>query len=231
MEIHENIEIIDLALKYGDILILGDLQLGQEEYLNRGGVLVPRFQTEDILNRIKYILDNCDGVKKIVFNGDIKHEFGRISSQEWNSITKLIEELVDKYEIVIVKGNHDVLLEPVLKKYKSKIKLVNSYVVNDIMICHGDKLMPIPSKVVIIGHEHPAVSFPEKPREKYKCFLKGKWKKNILIVMPSFSMLTIGTDVTNEKFLSPYLKEGVKDFEVYAVEDKVYHFGKIKNLL
>ena len=231
MKIHKNIEIVDLALKYKDILILGDLQLGQEEYLNRRGILVPRFQTEDTLNRIRYILDNCIDLKKIVFNGDIKHEFGRISSQEWNSITKLIEELIDKYEIIMVRGNHDVLIEHVLKKYNSKIKLVDSYVVDNITISHGDKLISKPSEVVVIGHEHPAVSFPEKPREKYKCFLKGKWKDNTLIVMPSFSMLTIGTDVTNEKFLSPYLKGSVKYFEVYVVEDKVYHFGKLKNLL
>ncbi|MDP3917265.1 MAG: metallophosphoesterase [Nanoarchaeota archaeon] len=230
MEIHPKIEIVDLALKYKDILILGDLQLGYEDYLNKNGIMVPRFQTEDTLNKIRGILDNVN-VKIIVFNGDVKHQFSGISPQEWDSVEMLIEELIEKYKIVIVKGNHDNLLEPILKKYKGKIELVNSYKVDNITIVHGDKIIPNPSEIIIIGHEHPAIGFKEKPNEKYKCFLKGKWNKHILIVMPSFNMLTIGSDVSKEKILSPYLKTNLEDYNVYVVEDKTYCFGKLKNIL
>jgi len=220
---------VDLALKYKDILILGDLQLGYEEYLNREGVMVPRFQTEDIMGRIRHILSSCD-VKKIIFNGDIKHHFGNILPQEWNAITKLIEDLIYKYEIIMVKGNHDVLLGPILNKFGDKIKFVDYFEVGDVLITHGDKVLPNAKKVIIIGHEHPAVSFSEKPGEKYKCFLVGKWKGHKLIVMPSFNMLTVGTDMTKEKVLSPYLEEDLGNFEVYVVEDRVYNFGKLKNI-
>ena len=229
MEIHKNIEIVDLALRYRDVLILGDLQLGYEDYLNKKGVLVPRFQTEDVLGRVREILDNTK-VKKIIFNGDIKHHFGRISPQEWDSITRLMEDLVDKYEVIIVKGNHDVLIEPILRKFEDKIKLVNYFEIDDLFITHGDKIMPNLGKIIVIGHEHPAVSFGEKPGEKYKCFLKGKWKGHTLIVMPSFNMLTVGSDIKREKFLSPYLKGSLTNFEIYVAEDKTYYFGKIKNL-
>ncbi|MBT3865890.1 metallophosphoesterase [Candidatus Woesearchaeota archaeon] len=229
MNIHEDIEIVDLALRHGEVLILGDLQLGYEDYLNKKGVLVPRFQTEDVLGRIREILENTR-VKKIVFNGDIKHHFGRISPQEWDSVTRLMEDLVDKYEVIIVKGNHDVLIEPILKRFKDKIKLVDYFEIDDLFITHGDKIMPNPGKIIVIGHEHPAVSFGEKPGEKYKCFLKGKWGGHKLIVMPSFNMLTAGSDIKREKFLSPYLKGNLNNFEIYVVEDKTYYFGKIKNL-
>lgn len=230
MEIYKGIEIIDLALRYKDILILGDLQLGYEEHLNKNGIMAPRFQRDDVIERLACILSERSGIKKIIFNGDIKHQFGSISSQEWDSISKLLENLIDKYEIIIVKGNHDVLIGPILKRYKEKIKLVDFYKIDDLMILHGDKILPCQNKVMIIGHEHPAISFREKPGEKYKCFLKGKWKGNALIVMPSFSMLTIGTDLMQERFLSPYLKENINDFEIYVVEDKVYNFGKLKNI-
>lgn len=229
MKIHEDIEIVDLALKYRDVLILGDLQLGYEDYLNKKGVLVPRFQTEDVLGRIREILDNTR-VKRIVFNGDIKHHFGRISPQEWDSITRLMEDLVDKYEVIVVKGNHDVLIEPLLKRFRDKVKIVDYFEIDDLFITHGDKIMPNSGKVIIIGHEHPAVSFGEKPGEKYKCFLKGKWKGHSLIVMPSFNMLTVGSDVKREKLLSPYLKGRLDSFEIFVVEDKPYYFGRIKNL-
>jgi len=230
MEIHKGIEIVDLALKYGDILILGDLQLGYEEYLNRNGILVPRFQTEDILKRIRGILENTKGIKKIIFNGDIKHQFGGISPQEWDSVSSLIEELIESYEIVMIKGNHDVLLKPILKKYGDKIKLIDYYTDGKVTIVHGDKIIPNLTEIIIIGHEHPAIGFSEKPNEKFKCFLKGVWNKHILIVMPSFNMLTIGTDVTDGKVLSPYLKQDLENFDVYAVEDKTYYFGKLKNI-
>ena len=230
MEIYEGIEIVDLALKYRDTLILGDLQLGYEEHLNKQGVMIPRFQTEDIIKRLDKIIDSCEGLRRIVFNGDVKHEFGSISSQEWDSITRLVDRLIEKYEVIMIKGNHDILLEPVLRKYKDKIKLVDSFSIGDVLIIHGDKIHAAPKKVIIIGHEHPAVSFGERPDEKFKCFLKGEWKGHVLIAMPSFNMLTVGTDITGGGRLSPYLKGlDIDNFDVHVVEDKVYYFGKIKN--
>ncbi len=229
MQIHKDLEIVDLALKYGETVILGDLQLGYEDYLNKNGVMVPRFQTEDVLGRIRHILEN-NQISRVIFNGDIKHHFGKISSQEWDSVTRLMEDLVGKYEVIIVKGNHDVMISPILKRFGNKIKLVDFFSLDDLFITHGDKIMPNTGKVIIIGHEHPAISFGEKPWEKYKCFLKGKWNKHELIVMPSFNMLTIGSDIHYGKFLSPYLKKGLKNFEIYVVEDKIYYFGKVKNL-
>lgn len=228
MQIHKDIEIVDLALKYEETLILGDLQLGYEDYLNKKGVMVPRFQTEDVLGRIRHILEN-NKIKRIIFNGDIKHHFGIISPQEWDAVTRLFEELVNKYEIIVVKGNHDVMIGPILRRFKD-IELVDFFELDDLFIIHGDKILPNTGKIIIMGHEHPAVSFGEKPGEKYKCFLKGKWEKHPLIVMPSFNMLTVGSDIHHGKFLSPYLKKGLKNFEIYIVEDKTYYFGKVKDL-
>tara|TARA_Y100000310_G_scaffold342483_1_gene445952 strand:- start:813 stop:1514 length:702 start_codon:yes stop_codon:yes gene_type:complete len=232
MEIYDGLKIVDLALKYEDTLVIGDLQLGYEEYLNGKGVFVPRFQTDDILNRIRKILKRCKGIKRIVFNGDIKHEFGKISRQEWDSVKKLICELVEKYEVVMVKGNHDVLLEPILDKYGEKIKLVNEFVLGDLLIAHGDKeiLNSQSKKVIVIAHEHPAVGFSERPGEKFKCFLRGKWKGSVLIVLPSFCDLIEGSDIREEKKLSPYLQGNISNFEVFVVEDTVYNFGKLKNI-
>ncbi len=230
MEIYKGITIVDLALRYKDFLILGDLQLGYEEHLNKHGIMVPRFQKEDVIGRIKNILASSKGIKTIILNGDVKHQFGGIYSQEWNAISELLEYLVKKYAVIIVKGNHDVMIGPILKKFNEKVKLVNFFQIDDILITHGDKILPNPAHVMIIGHEHPAVSFREKPGEKYKCFLKGKWKGHVLIVMPSFNMLNAGTDMTKEHVLSPYLKDDLGNFEVYVIEDKAYNFGKLKEI-
>jgi len=60
--------------------------------------------------------------------------------------------------------------------------------------------------------------------------LYGSWKNKKLIVMPSFLTATVGYDLRNEKTHSPFLKQGLDYFDVYIVGDKVYKFGKLKNI-
>lgn len=234
MEIQHNIQIIDLALylaKYQTI-ILSDFHLGYEESLNEQGVLIPKFRFKDMMLRLKNILDKIKP-KLIIINGDLKHEFGQISSAEWKNTLELIDFLSKYGKVILIKGNHDNILEPIANK--RDMKIVTSYSVDNIYVCHGHRIPDSKefskSKTIIIGHEHPAVSLTDNIRvEKFKCFLKGKYKRKILIVMPSFNLVTEGTDITKEKLLSPFLHQDLSNFDVYLVEDKVYKFGKLKNL-
>jgi putative SbcD/Mre11-related phosphoesterase len=234
MKIHENIEIIDLALylKKEKAIVISDLHIGIEESLNKKGILIPRFQFNDFLNKLKLIFKEVE-VKRIVFNGDLKHEFGEISKQEWNNLLKLFEFLKNK-EIIIIKGNHDPILKPIAEKYN--LKLIESYNLDNITILHGDKRLINLNKILIIGHEHPAIVLKKGIRtEKYSCFLKGKYNNHELIVMPSFNLLTYGTNVLKEKLLSPFIRN-LDDFEVYISEpnekrlSKALYFGKIKDI-
>jgi len=227
MNITEGIEIVDLGLylKKQKTLIVSDLHIGYEEALNKQGYLVPIFQFEDIFERLKKIIEKVFP-KRIIINGDLKHEFGTISHQEWNGVLRLLDFLKDM-EIILVKGNHDNILGPIVDK--RNIKVVERYDIDDISIIHGNKIIENTNKIIIIGHEHPTISFKERPDEKYKCFLKGKWKSQDLIVIPSLLSIP-GTDIKREKLLSPYLQQNLEDFEVFVVEDKVYKFGKLRNL-
>ncbi len=176
-------------------------------------------------------------IKTIVINGDLKHEFGEISRQEWSDCLALIDFLAARCEqIVLVKGNHDTILGPIARK--RNLEVVDSYTVNDIFIAHGHKLpekeLAKTIKTIIIGHEHPAVNLTEAAKtEKYKCFLKGSWHGRNLIVQPSFNLITEGADVAKQKLLSPFLQRGVENFEIFVVDDKkneLLYFGKIKEL-
>jgi len=60
--------------------------------------------------------------------------------------------------------------------------------------------------------------------------IKGKYKNKLLIVQPSFNIMTIGTDVTKERIQSPLITN-IKDFKIFIVEDKVYDFGKVKDFI
>ncbi len=233
LQLSNDLELIDLSLRYKDCLVLGDIQIGYEESLNKQGILIPRRDIEETIQRIDRILAQTN-IKTIVFNGDLKHEFGTISRQEWKDVTALLEHLKKKgYKLIVIKGNHDVILGPIVEKLN--IKLVDYYHIDNITILHGDKILPNLSDIIIIGHEHPAISFPERRDEKYKCFLVGTWHEKKLVVLPSFNTLTIGTDISKEETLSPFLNQDLSAFKVYVVEEehgdsRILSFGSLKQM-
>ncbi|MEK6947349.1 MAG: metallophosphoesterase, partial [Nanoarchaeota archaeon] len=222
MNILGKIKAIDLALYLDSTLVISDVHIGYEEALNKRGMMIPRLQFGEMIKRIEKILSEAGKVEKIIVNGDLKHEFGTISEQEWRNVLKFLDLLAKHCnEVILIKGNHDMILGPIARK--RNVKVVDYYLINKILITHGDK---IPSKdvlqqasTIIIGHEHPAVSLKDGARvETFKCFLKGKYKGKNLIVLPSFNEVIKGTNIMRDKTLSPFLKQNLDDFEVFAVE-------------
>lgn len=231
MEIVPGVEIRDLSLylKREKVLVLSDFHIGLEEALNKQGYLMPRFQFDDIIKRLKKILDGLE-LKKIVILGDLKHEFGTISETEWRQTLQLLDFLTAYCnDIILIKGNHDTIIGPIAAK--RNVKLRKFLRLGDFFLSHGDVLKSADAKVMIIGHEHPAVGLKNGPRvEVYKCFLKGKFNGKTLIVVPSFNLVTEGTDVLKDETLSPFLSKNISSFEVFIVSDEVYYFGRLKNL-
>ena len=226
-----DIEIVGLGLRIGRTLVISDLQLGYEEALTKQGVMLPRFQAKDIMKRLEEMLRTAKP-ETVVINGDLKHEFGTISDQEWRDALQVFDLLLKYAEkVVVVKGNHDVVLGPLARK--RGIAVVESYETGKVLIVHGHKEIRIPEniKMVVIGHEHPAITVREERRaERFKCFLKGKYNGKGLIVMPSMNLLTEGMDITQSRSFSPFLKKERGSFEVFIIADKVYAFGKLANL-
>jgi len=234
MEILDGFEIIDLGLyiKKHKILIIADIHIGYEEALNKQGFLVPRFQLKEVLTRLENILSKVKPTT-IIINGDIKHEFGEISDQEWRDTLKVLDFL-SKYakKIILIKGNHDTILGPIAKK--RNVEIVEGFTIGDIYITHGHEIPTkidfSKSKTTIIGHEHPAVGLRKGSRlENFKCFLLGKWKGKNIIVMPSFNLVVEGTDILQEELISPFLTN-IDNYYVYIVADKIYKFKKVKDL-
>ncbi len=233
-KIFEGIYIIGKALwlEKVKILVIADLHIGYEEYLNELGIAIPRQQFKLMHEELKNLL-NLLKPKLIVINGDLKHEFGEISKQEWNETLAILDLCLKHAKVVLVKGNHDTILEPIARK--KNVKIVDYYVVDSIVITHGHKILneffDKQIKTIVIAHEHPAISLREGIKvEKYKCWLIGRWHNKKLIVMPSF-MYIEGSDITKEMLLSPFLtKVNLDNFEIYIVADKVYKFGKLKML-
>ncbi len=245
MQILPSVEIVNLGLYIVKLnsLVISDLHIGYEESLNRRGVMIPRLHFGDVVSSINYAFHLLQPLLKrskkekldsIIVNGDLKHEFGAISAQEWREILKLLDIFAEHCKkIVLIKGNHDVMLAPVARK--RNIEVVQDYSSNGFFICHGHKIPEKPefrkAKTVIIGNEHPAVSIRDGPRtELFKCFLKGTFSGKKIVVLPSINPVTVGTDVLKEKFISPFLKNGINSYEVFVAADNAYYFGKVKDL-
>ena len=234
MNILPIIEIVDLAIYFDSTLVIADVHIGYEEALNKQGILVPRLQFEEMVKRMERIFNSLQGkkIERVVVNGDLKHEFGTISEQEWRNTLKFLDLLAKHCnEVILIKGNHDTILGPIARK--RNVKVLDYFSVDKVLVAHGNKVPEIYKNynTIIIGHEHPAVSLKEGPRvEQFKCFLKGKYKGKNLIVQPSFNTIIEGTDILRDEILSPFLQQNLDNFDVYIVEDKVYEFGKLKNL-
>ncbi|MBI5871592.1 metallophosphoesterase [archaeon] len=216
--IDKNIEIrgLGLFIKRHKMLVVSDFHLGFEEYLREKGILVPRQNLEWIIRQLKEILKKIKP-KIIVVNGDLKHEFGKVSRQEWKECFEILYFLKKNCrQLILVKGNHDVAIKPILRRFD--VKIMDYLKIGSIMITHGHKLGQLNLKnvkVIITAHEHPAFEVSEGiKKEKFKAYYAGKWKGKKLIMQPSFNMLSIGS--------KPRLKFKIE--RVYAVGDRIYEF-------
>lgn len=227
-------KIIDSALLIEDYLIISDLHLGYEGALNAQGFMIPRIQYKKILKRLKEILSRTDA-KKIIVNGDLKHEFGKISKQEFKEIEDFINFLKEEFnEIILIKGNHDNFTRFIAEN--KGLQVYDNYSVENFLVLHGDKIPEnqIKEDNIIIGHEHPSIGLRSGERvEKIKCFLKGNWNNKNIIIMPSFNFISEGSDILREKSISPFLKGiSLDEFEVFGIENfEVLPFGQLNNIL
>lgn len=217
-------------------LIISDIHIGYEEAMNKQGILLPRIYFQHLSEKAKNLLKTYD-ITKVIINGDLKHEFGNISTTEWRQTLQFLD-LFKKQEIIIIKGNHDTIIDPIAQK--RNVTVATYYCIGDILVVHGDKELDIVKfekehnqkiNTIIIGHEHPAITLRSENRsETFKCFLVGAYKKRTLIVAPSFNEVTEGTNVLREQILSPFLKKNLLSCEVYICGDEVYYFGELRNL-
>jgi hypothetical protein len=227
MKITDRISFIGLNLLFERILVIADPHIGLEEALHRRGVLLPSTQSAELVKEISKVPKNS--YDEVVIAGDLKHEFGTILSQEWKDITTLLDFFGSK-NITAVKGNHDILLDPVLKK--RGLNVVPWVKRKEVLITHGDRepdnLKGV--KTIIMGHEHPAIRISDGPRsEIFKAFIMTTYKRRRLIVMPSINPLIGGSDFLTSRHMSPLLKN--KPARVFVVEDKVYDFGTLPRQL
>ncbi len=215
------------------VLVIGDLHLGYEESLNERGFFVSRSVLKNVLDYFEKFFKKFGRFDKIILLGDVKHEFGKISRQEWGEVIEVVESFKKKCEeIIIVKGNHDKILEPVIRRYEY-VRFVDYYIFEEFCFLHGDReFKEIYSKEIkywIVGHGHPAIKISDGVKmEKYKCFLYGKYKDKRVVIVPSFIEVSEGSD-PRESDLGLFFDLNYNKCGVFVVSEdfEVLDFGKL----
>ena len=230
-----------------DILVIGDLHIGYDERFGRS---IGQVQLENILEKLEGIFKQIKElgvrVKEVILLGDVKHYFGEISDIEWRETLSLLDYIKVKSrgaKIIIIKGNHDNILEPIIKKRNIDLKDYYFVSIGGKKYCflHGDKMFEqcLDADWLLFGHWHPSITLSDNyKRERFKCFLKGKWKRKNVIIFPSFSDIKYGSDLNNlkdenDKFSFIKYKDIIK-FEVIIYnndEKKGYNFGKLDKII
>lgn len=195
-----------------EVLVIADLHLGWEAALEEDGLSLPRVQTAKIES---YVRDLIDGVSpsKLVVAGDLKHNFSRNLTQEWQDVSRFVRGLSEAVPIEVVKGNHDNFLALILREVDTPLSRETD--VGGVRIIHGHAGVRSDAPTVI-GHIHPSVGLRDgvDAAVKDRCFLYSE-DANMLI-LPALSLVASGLDVVEQPDSdrsSPLLPEdGLADF-------------------
>jgi putative SbcD/Mre11-related phosphoesterase len=141
-------------------LVIADPHLGWEMALRNKGIHVPS-QSVKLLQKLVAVLSKYKPDTLLIL-GDVKYTVVAAEPGEWHDIPDFFNDLKNYVkDIVIVRGNHDANLEPLLPENVTLLP-ASGTVIGDIGLFHGHK-WPSPAllkcKTFIMGHLHPVVVF------------------------------------------------------------------------
>ena len=224
-------------------LILSDLHYGVEAEMLRGGVWVPNRST-DRTEKILELLKQTKS-KRLILLGDVKHQVPHNSKQQRTDLEQFFMAVGRIAKVEIVPGNHDGGLVDIIPS-DVKFHKSDGFVIGEIGMVHGHAWPSqevMNSKVLVMGHEHPALSFRDRLDKLHSepCWLRAPMLEHErydkvpeqLIVMPAFGELA-GRTMNREplKGLGPVLRNGLADLSKARVETlEGLDFGELGNLI
>ncbi len=199
------------------MVVFADIHLGYEEYMARHGVFIPRAQLRYAKRSLERVFAATGRVKRVVIDGDLKHNFDRLTRQERVEVAELLEYLYGYAdEVIVVRGNHDNYVSIVLSDYGAELveRLELSTPAGRVLLVHGHRE---PSDlgewdIVVIGHEHPSIGIVDSLGlvTKTPCYLKAPLDTGgTLLVLPALGTYQSGTRVSldRENYLSPITRK------------------------
>jgi len=179
-----------------DSLVIADLHIGMENEYSARGISVPSM-LEEMEDRVLELLD-VSMASRVVILGDLKHSIPWAGWEEYSKLPQAIEKIRERAEVVLVKGNHDSLIERLLD-----VEVTSELEIGGVKLLHGHRVLEEASDYILMAHSHPAIVFHDSlgvTREKAwieaELSLKGRehyGQNSKVVVMPAFSPLITGT--------------------------------------
>jgi putative SbcD/Mre11-related phosphoesterase len=187
-------------------LVISDLHIGYKKELEARGYSVPN-QMKEFVKRILKLAEQ-EKTKNLIVLGDVKHKVPGVAQEEKYDVPDFFYELSKRFDkIVVIKGNHDALIERMV--HLDNVMIVDEFVAGKTGFIHGHKW---PSKefmkqceTIVMGHSHPVFKIQDSLGyfHYYPCWMMCKIKKtgikrykesNVkkVIIIPPFNQLLTG---------------------------------------
>ena len=183
------------------IAIISDLHLEKGTGYAPTGQFLPPYDSEETLTKLFNLTKQHD-IKKIILLGDTFHDKNALSRMS-KKVTSLFKNLLNKYEVIFVLGNHEDNMG------FENITFFDEYVLDGIHFIHQASKKNI---YQISGHYHPIATVRTGSKKiTGKCFIQLKYN----LILPSFGVYTGGLNIKNRIFK-----------EIFKKEPSIYFLGK-----
>ena len=165
-------------------LIIADVHLGKVGHFRKAGIAVPRDMEQNDLAVLSDLIDEHHP-QKIIFLGDFFHSD---MNTDWDWFILWRAQFPD-LEIILVKGNHDIIDE---ENYRQlNIKIHDNLEIGPFLLGHHPltvEELNATELYAFCGHLHPGISLTGKGRQHVTlpCFAFGQKQA----ILPSFGKFT-----------------------------------------
>lgn len=167
----------------GDYLVVADCHFGIEYALRKAGVNLPVLAKKYASALNALFVENPQATKLLVL-GDLKHDVAGFEEREKKLLRQIVRELAPACEeVVLVKGNHDGLVEDVIGQIGSvdfRVVEPEGFVldvadgetgkVQSFGCFHGHawpSRAVLAADVLLVGHHHPQVAIVDRVRHRH----------------------------------------------------------------
>lgn len=174
-------------------LIVADVHLGKVGHFRKAGIAVPRDLEQNDLAVLSDLIDEYHP-KKIIFLGDLFHS-DMNADWEW---FKLWRQQFPKLEVILIKGNHDIIDE--CHYTQLNIAIHAQLLVGPFLMLHhplSNEQLEQAEGYVFCGHIHPGINLVGRGRQSITlpCFAFGDKQ----CILPSFGKFTGRVAIANRQ--------------------------------
>lgn len=191
-----------------EVLAISDLHLGYSWSHRVTGNLLP-LVPDDTIERVIALMEDYRP-RQLAVLGDVVHGFANTAPIR-DELLSLVQEVSARTQLRLVRGNHDIRLPDLIKDAGLALTLEQEIEIGPHLLLHGHvaggasarlKMLQERGGRVVFGHEHPAITLSAGvgTRARCPCFLVAE----DALVLPAFSSWAAGTDVAEDRFLSPF---------------------------